>query len=103
MRRKLLTAAITTLLAPSLFAAEAPAAEAAKPKPYPFDTCIVSGEKLDGMGVPVTVVKDGQEVKFCCKGCIKSFEKDPAPFMKKIAEAPAKAPAKADPHAGHAH
>lgn len=103
MPRMLLTAGIAALLAPALAAAEAGAADTAKAKPYPFDTCIVSGEKLDGMGVPATVVKDGQEVKFCCKGCIRTFEKDPAPFMKKIAEAPAKAPAKADPHAGHAH
>ena len=82
-------------------------------KPYPMDTCIVSGEKLGEMGAPVVVVKDGQEVKFCCNGCVKKFDKDPAPFLKKIDEAaaakgvPAKAPEAATPapaapdHAAH--
>ncbi len=75
------------VLSSALTAADTPATDAAKAKPYPFDTCIVSGEKLDGMGGAVVVVKDGQEVKFCCKGCIKDFNKDPAKYLKKIAEA----------------
>jgi hypothetical protein len=75
-------------LASALSAADQPAApDAAKAKPYPLDICIVTGEKLDGMGGAVVVVKDGQEVKFCCKGCIKDFNKDPAKYLKKIADA----------------
>ncbi|MBA3847488.1 MAG: hypothetical protein H0X45_12710 [Planctomycetes bacterium] len=45
-------------------------------KPYPFDTCIVSGEAFGGeMGEPHVLVHDGREVKLCCKGCVKQFTK----------------------------
>lgn len=60
-------------------------------KPYPLDTCIVSGEKLGSMGKPHVIVKDGQQVKFCCAGCEDDFNKEPEKFLKEIA---AKAPAK---------
>jgi hypothetical protein len=30
---------------------------------------------------------DGQEVKLCCKSCLKDFNKDKAKHMAKIAEA----------------
>ena len=53
-------------------------------KPYPLDTCIVSGEKLGGMGKPVVFVYQGQEIKFCCKMCQPKFEKDPAKYLKKL-------------------
>ena len=61
--------------------------KAAKVKPYPLDTCLVSGEKLGGMGDAFVFTKDGQEVKLCCKSCKKDFDKDTAKFMGKIAEA----------------
>ena len=68
------------------------AADAAKKaKPYPLDTCIVSGEKLGGMGEAYTFVQDGQEVKLCCKGCFKAFNKDPKKFVAQIQEKAAKA------------
>jgi YHS domain-containing protein len=54
------------------------------PKPDKLTTCPVSGEKLDSMGKPFVFVYEGQEVKLCCKGCKKDFDKDPAPFIKKI-------------------
>ena len=56
------------------------------PIPYPLNTCIVSGEKLGEMGKPVILIKDGQEVKFCCKACIKDFNKEPKKFLKEITE-----------------
>jgi len=63
----------------------------AKAKPYPLDTCAVSGEKLGGsMGEPYVFVYEGQEVKLCCKSCLKDFNKEPAKFVKKIDEAAAK-------------
>ena len=49
--------------------------------PYPLDTCIVSENKLDSMGKPVRIVHEGQEIKFCCKPCIKKFKKDPAKYL----------------------
>jgi YHS domain-containing protein len=58
---------------------------AKKVKPYPLTTCVVSGEKLGGdMGDPYVFVQDGQEVKLCCKSCLKDFKKDPAKYLKKI-------------------
>lgn len=56
--------------------------DGSKTKPYPLKTCIVSDEKLDED--TVTKVYDDQEIKFCCKKCIKEFEADKAKFMKKI-------------------
>ena len=62
-------------------------AEAAKP--YPLDKCLVSGEKLgaDPDMKPHVFTVDGQEVKLCCKSCLKDFNKDKAKYMTKIKEA----------------
>jgi len=80
-------ACVTTPLAS--FAAEK---KEGKAKPYPLDTCIVSGEKLgDGGMKTYTFTYEGQEVKLCCKSCEKNFKKDPAKYLKKIQEAEAKA------------
>ena len=59
-------------------------------KPYPLKICVVSGEKLGGMGKEYVFTHEGQEVKLCCKSCLKEFKKDPAKYMKKIQEAEAK-------------
>lgn len=61
-------------------------------KPYPLDTCIISGDKLGSMGAPHVIVHNGQEVKFCCSGCEDDFNKEPEKYLKEIA---AKAEAKA--------
>ncbi len=79
------------------------AAATPKPKPYTLTTCIVSGEKLGGeMGEPfVFIYKNrkikndpGREIKFCCKSCLKDFNKDPEGYIKKMEAAEAKASAK---------
>jgi YHS domain-containing protein len=62
-----------------------------KPKPYPLKTCIISGDKLGEMGKPFVYVHEGREIKFCCKGCLKDFQKEPAKYVKKIDEEAAKA------------
>jgi len=54
---------------------------------YPLQTCVVSGEKLGGMGEPVDYVYDNHLVRFCCSGCISAFEKEPAKYMKAIEQA----------------
>ena len=61
----------------------------AKQKPdYPLDTCVVSGGKLGGaMGEPVDYVSGNRLVRFCCKGCINAFSKDPAAYTRKIDDA----------------
>ena len=67
----------------------APVAGAEDPnaKAYPLDYCVVSDEKLGSMGKPKVIVHEGQEIKFCCGGCEKKFRKEPAKFLKLIAEA----------------
>lgn len=52
---------------------------------YPLDTCVVSGDKLGGeMGEPIDYVIGTRLVRFCCKGCVKMFEKNPAKYLAKI-------------------
>jgi YHS domain-containing protein len=63
------------------------AAAATPPKPDKLTTCPVSGEKLGEMGKPMVFVYQGQEVKLCCSGCKKDFDKEPAKYIKKIEDA----------------
>ena len=70
-------------------AADTNSAASTPPKPDKLTTCPVSGEKLGEMGKPYTFVYKGQEVKLCCPGCKKDFDKDPAPYLKKIQDAAA--------------
>lgn len=60
-------------------------------KPYPLEVCIVGGEKLGSMGEPVSLIYQGQQVKFCCGGCQPEFEKDPVKFLKKLSALPSSA------------
>lgn len=57
-------------------------------QPYTLTTCVVSGEKLGSMGKPYVFVHDGQEVKLCCKNCLKSFHADPMMYLTKIVPPP---------------
>lgn len=54
---------------------------------YPVETCVVSGEKLGGMGDPVDHVYQNRLVRLCCAGCIKKFDANPASFTAKLDEA----------------
>jgi len=54
---------------------------------YPLATCVVSGEKLGEMGKPFVTKYEGREVRLCCKGCLKDFNKDPKKFVAKLDEA----------------
>ena len=45
------------------------------------------------MGKPVTLIYKDQEMKFCCKDCVKDFNKDPQKWMQKFDEEKAKAAA----------
>jgi hypothetical protein len=63
---------------------------------YPIDTCVVSGEKLEGgdMGGAIDYVykepgKPDRLVRLCCKACLRDFRKDPKAFLKKIDDAAA--------------
>ena len=48
---------------------------APKPKPYPLETCLVSGEDLDEMDERVATVHEGQTFEFCCKPCLVKFKR----------------------------
>ena len=66
-------------------AAAADQKPAAKAKPYPLKTCIVSDEPLGGdHGEPYAFVHNGQEIKLCCKPCLKDFNREPAKYLKKL-------------------
>ena len=73
-------------MAPLAFGAD----KDAKLKPYPLQTCVVSGEKLGEMGKPYTYEYKDREIKFCCKDCVKDFKKEPAKYVKKLEAAEAK-------------
>jgi len=66
------------------FTARADTSTNAPVKPDKLTTCPVSGEKLGEMGKPYVFVYQGQEVKLCCSGCKKDFDKDPAKYLKII-------------------
>ena len=102
LKRHILTALLLTGLAAGTLSVRADntntptssATKEAKVVPYPLTKCVVSDEKLGGdMGKPVTLIYKGQEMKFCCKDCVKDFNKDPEKWMKKFDEAKAKAAA----------
>ena len=89
MKTKIITFIIAALAACTVFAAEV--------KPYSSDICIVSDNKLGSMGKPVTIVHNGQEVKFCCKPCVAKFNRNPEKYLKKIAPKEEAAPKKEEP------
>ena len=51
------------------------------------DRVVVNGE----MGKPYVYEYKDREIKFCCKNCVKDFNKDTAKYIKKLEEAEAKA------------
>lgn len=56
-------------------------------KPYKLKTCVVSEEELGSMGDPIRFIYKNQEIKVCCKPCIKKFKKEPQKYLKLIEEA----------------
>ena len=53
-------------------------------KTYPLKTCLVSGDNLGGMGETIDCLYQGKLIRFCCKGCIKSFNKNPEKYFKEL-------------------
>lgn len=82
MKTKLTTLLTTALLGLALASCSSSTSGGAKP--YPYDVCIVSGNKLGSMGTPITKVHQGQQVKFCCEPCVEEFDENPAKFMAKL-------------------
>ena len=59
----------------------------AKPKAYPLKTCLVTGDGLDDMDERVSTVYEGQTFEFCCKPCLKKFNKNPGKYVKELQKA----------------
>ena len=53
-------------------------------KNYPLNTCVVAGGELGSMGEPVEVIAGNRLVRFCCKGCVSKFNKEPAKYIAMI-------------------
>jgi len=51
---------------------------------YPLKTCLVSGDDLGGMGETVNTLYGERLIRFCCKGCVKSFNKNPSKYLPKL-------------------
>lgn len=102
MKMKILAAAVLGAVLGNFSAVRAEDAKnaptEAQIKEYPLQTCVVSDEKLGEMGKPYDLIykekNGGKEtdrlVRFCCKGCVKSFNKEPAKYMSKLNDAVAK-------------
>lgn len=54
---------------------------------YPLTECVISGEKLGGMGEPVKLVLDGTLVELCCKHCTAKAKAKPAELAAKVVAA----------------
>src|ERR1039457_6901529 len=89
--RPLLIAVLFVALCGAAISANAVDTNTVKLKPYTLKTCVVSGDKLGEMGDPFVYAYNGREIKFCCKGCLKDFNKEPAKYIKLIDEGEAKA------------
>jgi YHS domain-containing protein len=53
-------------------------------KDYPLTTCVISGEKLGGMGKTIDKVYANRLVRLCCAGCVEEFESDPVKYFRQI-------------------
>jgi hypothetical protein len=53
-------------------------------KSYPVKTCVISNEDLGSMGDPIDFMYGHRAVRLCCKGCVKSFKKDPRKHMEAL-------------------
>jgi YHS domain-containing protein len=73
---------------------------------YPTTACVVSEDKLGGdMGKPVDFIyrvkgKSDRLISFCCKDCVKDFNKEPEKYLKVLDDAAAK---KGDSMPEHQH
>ncbi len=56
----------------------------AKVKSYPLATCAVTEEPLDEWDEQITYLHGTQEMKFCCKMCLKKFKANPDKYLAKL-------------------
>lgn len=53
-------------------------------KPYPLKVCLVTGNDLDSMGDTRVEVYNGQELRFCCRPCVRKFYAKPEKYLAKL-------------------
>jgi YHS domain-containing protein len=76
----LLFVAALSFVIPASLRADAPTtAPSTQPTAAENKTCPVSGDPVDPA---ITATYDGKTYAFCCKDCIKAFNKDPAKYAK---------------------
>lgn len=96
MKNKVLLSCSLFLLGASFAAAQSTAPSAPPPavanaaakgpaKAYPLKICLVTESDLDSMGDEVSIVYQGQTIKFCCKPCEKKFLRAPEKYLAKLA------------------
>lgn len=53
---------------------------------YPLTICVLSGEPLveNGEDIAINYIHRNRLVRFCCRGCVRDFLKDPEPTLKKL-------------------
>lgn len=64
--------------------AKSDSSKAAPTKLAKLDWCIVTGETLGEMGKIIPYTYKGRSLEFCCKNCIKKFEKRPDYYMARL-------------------
>lgn len=86
MKNRIITLLLTAALTGATLLVGAADKKEGQAKPYPLTTCLVSDEKIgaDPNMKPYSFVHEGQEIKLCCKSCLKDFKKNPAKYMAKI-------------------
>jgi len=88
MKSPILVALLTTCLLASCAStgsdSNSSATSAGGVKPYPLDICIVTDNELGSMGDPISLIHEGQEVKFCCRPCVKKFQRDPQRYLAQL-------------------
>lgn len=72
---------IATTIIAALFIAGCASSSSSK---YPLTYCLVSGNDLGSMGDPFVYNHEGQQIKFCCKPCLRKFKKDTPKYLERL-------------------
>lgn len=58
--------------------------ETKTPKPYPLDTCLVTGDAFGPKVRGLSMIHEGREIRFCCGECKWTFLEEPEVYLKKL-------------------
>lgn len=84
MKRLTVSAIISAVLILAAGTIPARGQDAAAIEVYPIDFCIVSGQKLGSMGPAVDYLHEGRLVRFCCSGCVRTFQNNPDRYLAEL-------------------